>query len=115
MIIRQGHTGLHFYFVISGKGVIKVVRRRADGSIMNGERVVFKIERGSSFGVSNHLCIIIVIIIIIIIIIYIIIIINYCYCYYYNRVNWLNLCTRQCKYRCNTCTLCTFLGYSFAT
>lgn len=53
VIIRQGHQGLYFYFVISGRGVIKVVRRRADGSIMNGERVVFKIERGSSFGVST--------------------------------------------------------------
>lgn len=52
VIIRQGHKGMNFYFVISGTGVIKTLQRRADGSLMNKDKIVFRIGPGSSFGVN---------------------------------------------------------------
>lgn len=51
VIIRQGHEGMNFYFVINGQAYIKVLKRRADGTIMNSERIVYTLEKGSSFGV----------------------------------------------------------------
>ncbi|KAF6032368.1 hypothetical protein EB796_009329 [Bugula neritina] len=50
VIIRQGQKGLNFYFVISGSGVVKVLRRRTDDTIMNKQLVVARVHPGSSFG-----------------------------------------------------------------
>jgi len=52
VIIRQGQKGLNFYFVISGSGVVKVLRRRTDDTIMNKQLVVARVHPGSSFGVK---------------------------------------------------------------